>query len=43
MNCTHLHEPGCAVLGARERGDITPRRYDLFARLTRESSTFRDR
>ena len=42
-NCTHLHEPGCTVLEARDRGDITPRRYDLFAKLTRESSTFRDR
>ncbi len=43
VNCAHLHEPGCAVLAARDRGDITPRRYDLFAKLTRESSTFRDR
>ncbi len=42
-NCAHLHEPGCAVLAARDGGDITPRRYDLFAKLTRESSTFRDR
>ena len=43
VNCTHLHEPGCAVIAARDRGDIAPRRYDLFAKLTRESSTFRDR
>ncbi len=43
VNCTHLHEPGCAVLEARERGDVAARRYDLFARLTRESATFRDR
>ena len=42
-NCTHLHEPGCTVLEARDRGDITLRRYDLFAKLTRESSSFRDR
>jgi ribosome biogenesis GTPase len=42
-NCAHLQEPGCAVIAARDRGDITPRRYDLFAKLTRESSTFRDR
>ncbi len=42
-NCMHLHEPGCVVLDARERGDITPRRYDLFAKLTRESSSFRER
>ena len=43
VNCMHLHEPGCVVLEARDRGDITPRRYDLFAKLTRDSSTFRDR
>ncbi len=42
-NCMHLHEPGCAVLAARDRGDIAPRRYDLFAKLTRESATFRQR
>ena len=43
VNCMHLHEPGCAVLAARDRGDVTPRRYDLFAKLTRESATFRQR
>jgi ribosome biogenesis GTPase len=43
VNCAHLQEPGCAVIAARDRGDIAPRRYDLFAKLTRESSTFRDR
>ena len=42
-NCTHLHEPGCAVLEALAAGSVTPRRYDLFAKLTRESSGFRDR
>ena len=42
-NCAHLQEPGCAVLAARDSGVIEPRRYDLFAKLTRESSTFRDR
>jgi ribosome biogenesis GTPase len=42
-NCTHLHEPDCAILAARDRGAIAPRRYDLFAKLTRESATFRDR
>ena len=42
-NCTHLHEPDCAILAARDRGAIATRRYDLFAKLTRESATFRDR
>ena len=43
VNCTHLHEPGCAVLEARARGAIAERRYALFAQLTRESHGFRDR
>jgi ribosome biogenesis GTPase / thiamine phosphate phosphatase len=32
-NCTHLHEPDCAVQQAAERGDISPRRYDSYRRL----------
>ncbi|MGI9024941.1 MAG: ribosome small subunit-dependent GTPase A [Burkholderiaceae bacterium] len=43
VNCMHLQEPGCAILEARDRGNIESRRYDLFAKLTRESSGFRDR
>ena len=43
VNCMHLQEPGCAVTLARDRGEIASRRYDLFAKLTRESSSFRDR
>ena len=43
VNCMHLQEPGCAIIEARDRGDIEQRRYDLFAKLTRESSSFRDR
>jgi ribosome biogenesis GTPase len=42
-NCMHLQEPGCAVLAARDHGEIAPRRYDLFAKLTRDSAGFRDR
>ena len=26
-NCTHTHEPGCAVKEAVERGKIAPSRY----------------
>ena len=32
-DCTHLHEPGCAVLEAVERGDISPERYDSYTRM----------
>ncbi len=38
-NCTHLAEPGCAVRDAVANGRITPRRFELFAALTRESTT----
>ena len=29
-NCTHTHEPGCAVLEALERGEIAPSRYQSY-------------
>lgn len=29
-NCTHTHEPGCAVLEAVERGDIAASRYQSY-------------
>lgn len=32
-DCTHLHEPGCAVLAALEAGEIHPDRYDSYLRL----------
>ena len=32
-DCTHLHEPDCAVIEAAERGDISPERYDSYTRL----------
>lgn len=32
-NCTHVHEPGCAVLEAVEIGGIHPQRYDSYIRL----------
>lgn len=35
-DCTHTHEPGCAVLGAVDAGDIDPMRLDAFLSLARE-------
>jgi ribosome biogenesis GTPase len=32
-DCTHLHEPGCAVLSAVERGEISPERYESYQRM----------
>ena len=32
-DCTHVHEPGCAVLAALEEGEIHPERYHSYLRL----------
>jgi ribosome biogenesis GTPase len=32
-NCTHTHEPDCAVLAAVEAGKIQPRRYESYLRI----------
>jgi ribosome biogenesis GTPase len=32
-DCTHLHEPGCAVIQAVEDGEISPERYDSYRRM----------
>ena len=32
-NCTHTHEPDCAVIRAVEAGDIVPRRYESYLRI----------
>jgi ribosome biogenesis GTPase len=34
-DCTHLHEPGCAVRAALGEGRIHPRRYDSYQRMRR--------
>ncbi len=35
-NCTHTHEPGCAVLDAVERGDISSSRYSSYMSILEE-------
>jgi len=32
-DCTHIHEPGCAVITAFEDGSITEQRYDSYIRM----------
>ena len=32
-DCTHTHEPGCAVIAAVEAGRIPPRRYESYLRI----------
>ena len=32
-DCTHMHEPGCAVIAALETGKIDPERYDSYLRI----------
>jgi len=32
-DCTHLHEPGCAVIAAVERGQVSPERYDSYCHI----------
>ena len=34
-NCRHLQEPGCAVSGAVEAGELSARRYESYRRLRR--------
>jgi ribosome biogenesis GTPase len=32
-DCTHMHEPGCAVIEAVENGEISIERYDSYVRI----------
>ncbi|MFN2149235.1 MAG: ribosome small subunit-dependent GTPase A [Anaerolineales bacterium] len=32
-DCTHIHEPGCAVIAAVEEGRVSPERYDSYLRM----------
>jgi ribosome biogenesis GTPase / thiamine phosphate phosphatase len=35
-NCTHLHEPGCGVRAALERGEINASRYRIYGEILAE-------
>lgn len=35
-NCTHTHEPGCAVAEAVQNGDIAPTRYESYLNIMAE-------
>ncbi len=38
-NCSHEHEPGCAVKAAADAGQLRPERYDTYLRLLDELRT----
>ncbi len=40
-NCTHLHEPGCAVQAAVERGEIAFSRYESYLKIMDEDDKYR--
>ena len=40
-NCTHTHEPDCAVKAAVERGEISPTRYISYLKLLEEDEKYR--
>jgi ribosome biogenesis GTPase / thiamine phosphate phosphatase len=42
-DCTHRHEPGCAVRTAVAEGRISPARYDSYLRLREEHQELEDR
>jgi ribosome biogenesis GTPase len=42
-DCTHTHEPSCAVRKAVEEGGIKPERYESYLKLRAESENYRMR
>ena len=41
-DCTHTHEPKCAVLAAVADGRVSPERYDSYLRLREEQKNLED-
>ncbi len=40
-NCTHTHEPGCAVVEAVRRGEIAVERYESYLKMMDEDEKYR--
>ena len=40
-NCTHTHEPGCAVIDAVKRGEISLARYESYLKILDEDEKYR--
>lgn len=40
VNCSHMHEPGCAVREAVEKGELDKERYDNYLKLSKEAEFF---
>ncbi|MEG2612706.1 MAG: ribosome small subunit-dependent GTPase A, partial [Alistipes sp.] len=40
-NCTHTHEPGCAVIAAVEQGEIAYSRYESYLKIMDEDDKYR--
>lgn len=40
-NCTHIHEPGCAVRKAVEEGDVSESRYVSYMKILEEDEKYR--
>lgn len=39
-DCTHLHEPGCAVVAAVRGGELPPEVYDSYLKISREQAHY---
>ena len=39
-DCTHLNEPGCSVVKAVEKGEISLKRYQSYLNLRKESEYY---
>ncbi len=40
-NCTHIHEPRCAVLAAIEQGEISIERYESYLKILNDDDKYR--